>query len=431
MVFKYLGYLLGVNVSTKQKIQWVFHRIKCKLELWHSSQWPLHARIRTVQAFLQPYVMYYLLLLDWKRCHLHAIDCLVKSFLWDKKLNCALVISAWDFVCQPKDKGGLGVLDLCSHTMARRTAFLMRITSSCKPLWTDAFWIFIEDGVVYYKGRWNLDFWNKFFSHAPLQTTSSTLHVLLQSFKQIATCLKWNGRQRYVGNSFASVSPYWSFLTNPPLAYSLGEAARYFNNKGIDSIAKCYNAKWELLSFPVIRRTYAVGPAYRSKWIQIVLFLQRYQVPLSIDASDPWRDWLLAKHTRWWNGKASTFYGSIVHSDGIALQCNKRWKLNKSPVWWHARFCTIWESSFTFHMKIFMWRILVGHFTLGAFLSKHGLKGVQCPHCASYTKTMRHAFWGCSCIQRWWNNFLLFPIWDVQPSKFSTTFLLFHSDDKS
>ncbi|KAH7423060.1 hypothetical protein KP509_12G037600 [Ceratopteris richardii] len=82
-------------------------------------------------------------------------------------------------------------------------------------------------------------------------------------------------------------------------------------------------------------------------------------------------------------------------------------------------------------MKIFMWRILVGHFTLGAFLSKHGLKGVQCPHCASYAETMRHAFWGCLCIQRWWNNLLSFPVWDAQPAKFRTTFLLVHSDDKS
>ncbi|KAH7444775.1 hypothetical protein KP509_02G090900 [Ceratopteris richardii] len=131
--------------------------------------------------------MYYLLLLDWKRCHLHAIDCLVKRSLWDKKHNRALVMLAWDFVCQPKDKGGLGILDFCSHIMARRTTFLMRITSSYKPLWTYTFWRFIENAVVYFKGRWNLDVWNKFFSHAPLQTTSSTLHVLLQSFKQIAS----------------------------------------------------------------------------------------------------------------------------------------------------------------------------------------------------------------------------------------------------
>ncbi|KAH7298039.1 hypothetical protein KP509_25G024800 [Ceratopteris richardii] len=266
----HLGYPLGVNVPTNQKIQWVFRRIKCRMEL-----------IRIVQAFLQPFVMYDLLLLDWKRSHLYAIDGLVKSFLWDKKHNRALVISAWDFVCQPKDKGGLGILDLGSPTMARWAAFLMRILFPYKPLWTDIFWRFIENAVP--------------------------------------------------------------------------------------------------LSFPVIRRTYAVGPVYRSKWIQIILLQQRYQVPLSIDASDPWCDWLLAKHTRWWNGKASIFYGSIIRSDGIALQCNKRWKLNKSPIWWHARFCTIWESSFTFKMKIFMWRILVGHFTSGAFLSKHGLKGGFAP----------------------------------------------------
>ncbi|KAH7331565.1 hypothetical protein KP509_20G040600 [Ceratopteris richardii] len=62
-VFRHLKYPLGVNVSTKDRIEWVLSRIRCKMDMWHAAQWPLHARIRIVQSFLQPYVMYYLLLL--------------------------------------------------------------------------------------------------------------------------------------------------------------------------------------------------------------------------------------------------------------------------------------------------------------------------------------------------------------------------------
>ncbi|KAH7281294.1 hypothetical protein KP509_36G039800 [Ceratopteris richardii] len=251
--------------------------------------------------------------------------------------------------------------------------------------------------------------------------------MLLTSFKKTASLLKWNGRQRYTGNSFASLSPYWSFLANPPLAYSMGAAARYLNNKGIDTIANCYDSKWEFLSFPSIRRIYAVGPAYRSKWMELVLFVQQFQIPLSIDTSDPWRDWLLAKHTRWWNGSTRTYYLSLADRTDITSQCNLRWKMHKTRDWWHARFADIWDSSLTFKMKVFMWRISVGHFTLGAFLSKHGVQGIRCPHCASYVESMRHAFWSCSHIQKWWNSLFLFPIWDSKPSKFGTTFLLFHS----
>ncbi|KAH7302332.1 hypothetical protein KP509_23G067700 [Ceratopteris richardii] len=194
------------------------------------------------------------------------------------------------------------------------------------------------------------------------------------------------------------MSPYWSFLTTPPLALSLGAATRYFNNKGIDSIAKCYDSKSEISSFLAIHRTYALGSAYRSKWIQIAIFLQEYQVPLSVDFSDPWRDWLLVKHTRWWTRKANTFYPSLLPSDDVTLQCNARWKLQKTPSWWHAIFSLLWESSLAFRMKVFMWRIFTGHFTLGAFLSRHGLQGVRCPHCASHDESMRHAFWTCSFI---------------------------------
>ncbi|KAH7443349.1 hypothetical protein KP509_02G030500 [Ceratopteris richardii] len=72
-----------------------------------------------------------------------------------------------------------------------------------------------------------------------------------------------------------------------------------------------------------------------------------------------------------------------------------------------------------------MWKIFVGHFTLGAFLSKHGIKGVRCPHCASYVENMWHVFWSCPHIQRWWNTLFLIPIWSVKSTKFDATFLLF------
>ncbi|KAH7281881.1 hypothetical protein KP509_35G000600 [Ceratopteris richardii] len=139
-VFTHLGYPLGINVSYKDKIQWVMSKIKCKTGMWHVSQWPLHARVRIVQAFLQPYVMYCLLLLDWKKCHIRGFECLLKNFLWEKKHNRALVLSAWELVCQPRANGGLGILNLHAHTIARWVAFIMRVTSAHRPLWLDVFW---------------------------------------------------------------------------------------------------------------------------------------------------------------------------------------------------------------------------------------------------------------------------------------------------
>ncbi|KAH7439331.1 hypothetical protein KP509_04G056500 [Ceratopteris richardii] len=204
-----------------------------------------------------------------------------------------------------------------------------------------------------------------------------------------------------------------------------------FNNKNINSIAKYYNSKWEILSFPEVRRLYAVGATYRSKWLQVVSLLQKYQMPLSLDASDPWRDWLFAKHNRWWIGKSNMYYRNLIAPISMAQQCNQRWKLQKSVSWWRLRFLSIWDSSYTFKMKLFMWWVFVGHFTLGAFLNKHGLLGIRCPHCTSYMENMRHAFWSCSFIQKWWNNLLLFPIWDVKPTKFDWAFLLFHSNNNA
>ncbi|KAH7285573.1 hypothetical protein KP509_33G034500 [Ceratopteris richardii] len=386
----------GVGVPIKDKIDWVLRRVKCKMDKWFASQWPLHARIRIVQAFMQPYVMYYLLLLDWKKNQLHIFDRLIKAFLWSKRHDRALVLSSWEYVCQPKDKGGLGILNLHAHLMARRTAFIMRIVSSHTPLWTPLFWKFVENADVKFKGTWKLDAWNKFFSHAPLQTSSHTINILLCHFKTTLSTLRWNGRQRYVGNSLA-----WEL--------------------------SCFSIALLILPFSVLQKTYALGAAYRSKWLQIVSFLQQYQIPLSVDAVDQWRDWLLAKHTRWWAGKSNMYYRTLIASDSIACQCNRRWNLRKTASWCCSRFSSIWESSFTYKTKIFMWRTFVGHFTLGAFLSKHGLQGVRCPHCASYAENMRHAFWSCAHVQRWWSTLFLFPIWNTKPTKFGCTFLLFDS----
>ncbi|KAH7294852.1 hypothetical protein KP509_27G021900 [Ceratopteris richardii] len=109
----------------------------------------------------------------------------------------------------------------------------------------------------------------------------------------------------------------------------------------------------------------------------------------------------------------------------MVIQYNSQWKLRKHPSWWYSRFHTIWYSTLPFKMRIFMWRIFVGHFTLGAFLSKHGLQGARCPHCSSYAENMRHAFLTCQRIQRCWNTLFLFPIWDRKPTKEECTFLLF------
>ncbi|KAH7373372.1 hypothetical protein KP509_17G052100 [Ceratopteris richardii] len=97
-IFRYLAYPFGSNVSTKDKIEWVLNRVRSKMILWHAMQWPMHTRIRIVQVFMHPYVMYYLLLLDWKKCHLHVFEGLLKNFLWNKRHNRALVLSAWEFI---------------------------------------------------------------------------------------------------------------------------------------------------------------------------------------------------------------------------------------------------------------------------------------------------------------------------------------------
>ena len=47
-VFRYLGYPIGVNVTNKQLLDWVLDKVRHKIQYWHSSEWPLHVRLRII-----------------------------------------------------------------------------------------------------------------------------------------------------------------------------------------------------------------------------------------------------------------------------------------------------------------------------------------------------------------------------------------------
>ena len=168
-IFCYLGYPLGVDVSNKQQIEWVMNRVRKKVDYWKADEWPLHVCLRIVQAILLPYFIYYLPLLDWRASHITKINSLLISFLWghsNGKRSFPLI--SWDTVSQPKVAGGLGILDIHCHIIARRATFLKHMYDARMP-WTWCMWELIHMGKVYFHGIWAMSDWDKLFSHAPLK----------------------------------------------------------------------------------------------------------------------------------------------------------------------------------------------------------------------------------------------------------------------
>lgn len=226
-IFRHLGYPIGVDVSNKMLIDWVLEKVKKKILYWKSDQWPLHVRLRIVQAILIPYLLYYLPLLDWKESHLKLIIKILMQFLWNKKQTRSMLCISWDMLCQPKEWGGLGILHLQSHLLARRATLLKNMLDK-SAYWCLCLWEIISNGTVNFHGKWELDDWSKLFSHAPLKVSGRTSSMLIKSWKCICGKLIWDGRMRYLGNSLPVENVHWSFIFASPPALLLGSHSRYF-----------------------------------------------------------------------------------------------------------------------------------------------------------------------------------------------------------
>lgn len=163
--------------------EYMSSRKKCPVELCSYSH--------------KAYFMYYLPLLDWKKCHLTVLNTLLATFLWNKHKPKAMVFISWDSLSsQPRDWGGLGIISASTHMNARR-ATLMKHMFDYSASWCYCFWDIIQQGIVYFHGTWDLDVWTKLFSHAPLKVQGRTASMLVTSWKSTCGLLIWSGRMRY------------------------------------------------------------------------------------------------------------------------------------------------------------------------------------------------------------------------------------------
>lgn len=80
-IFRHLGFPVGVLVSNKNLIHWVLEKIKKKISFGKCTESPLHVRLRIVQSILILYILYYILLLDWKKGHFTHFITLIRNYL--------------------------------------------------------------------------------------------------------------------------------------------------------------------------------------------------------------------------------------------------------------------------------------------------------------------------------------------------------------
>ena len=104
---------------------------------WKSQLWPFHVQLKVVQCILIAMLLYFLPLFP---CTKKALQILVQPcqfMLWRKEETMGVTWISWDHLATLKRLGGVAILDLEMHLMARGFALLQDMCQQDQP------WIFM------------------------------------------------------------------------------------------------------------------------------------------------------------------------------------------------------------------------------------------------------------------------------------------------
>jgi hypothetical protein len=108
--FAYLGLLLGTTRPKISDLQPVVTRLERRL---NSTSMFLSqgARLQLIESALSSMPLHFLCSLYIPPGILKQLDRVLRQCLWRDKDNPKPSLAAWELLCKPKDKGGVGIVD--------------------------------------------------------------------------------------------------------------------------------------------------------------------------------------------------------------------------------------------------------------------------------------------------------------------------------
>lgn len=155
--FKYLGILVGGNMSRINSWDPVIQVFKKRLSLWKARILSMGGRLVLIKSVLESIPTYYFSMYKAPIAVINKLEGLIRRFLWGGTDEIGKIHwVAWDNVVKSKDSGGLGLSRLleCNYSMLFKWIWRYKVEDN-------AMWKQVIEAIHVSNRRWDMVPWNK------------------------------------------------------------------------------------------------------------------------------------------------------------------------------------------------------------------------------------------------------------------------------
>ena len=133
---RYLGCLVGIDLSPKAMLSPLLLSIKHKLVYWDVQHLSFASRVVITNSVLLASMWFIASVWLFSRSAIMKVQSLIRNFLWGGKNGSRAVAKvAWDVLVMPKSQGGLALIDPLMQSRALLTKFVVRGLLSGTKAW--------------------------------------------------------------------------------------------------------------------------------------------------------------------------------------------------------------------------------------------------------------------------------------------------------
>ena len=420
-IFRLLGIPMGFGVSIHQRWEWVLDKLKAKLDKWKGMQFNMASRVVVLKHIVIPATIYFLSCWRPSNADLKSFDRLCRNFLWSGDGSIyKLPKVAWEFCTTPKEKGGLGIPNLCELSDRMAAKWVIRSLISPNDIWS----LLLHRHNMNFRLKdcptWkNLDTIPLICS--PLQITpkgSQLVKGIWNSWNKFKEQLILKRYSNHIC-SWAHLDSVW-FSTQLQNFFSRDLKHAYkLHKKGIRLWGHLWdyaNRRW--------KDKRSLKSLFKLSNSDYLLVQERIDLWDSRAARIQFKGEFKIQSFKWQQG-SQLLPLPPIHKLNSSLQCklNRRWKVNWNVKQWEFRFNNCWRRDISPKKSCLLWLILHHAVWTSMRALRIGKGDGKCCRCKTEKESLQHLFMGCSFntpALNWFNKLMSC----IHPSSISAKELL-------